>query len=443
MPIASDDLRLFGLDLRNLWHDLRTPWGKLMRTPAWAWLSPRVQIQVTGADGQARSVWEPDARIRGFRFKSGVAQENAVQDAPTGFQAVLLPESLLLRKRLPMPQLDSEKMLQALSLEAANSNPFASSSLIWGYALNPDVATGTPGLVNVEMVLASRQRVEQYLSTLNMFGVDVEPEVWATLPQRTDAAMLVPGFGEARRARSGQRYWATVGILAGVVAALCIAIALTPLLQLRARALQANVAYAALDKAAGPQVGKREGLVKIEDQVKALADIIGHRLDTLQVVQALTKALPDDTVLQRLQIEGRKVMIGGQTSDSASLMQKLGAMPEIKEVRAPSPAVRQPGMVKETFQIEFQLTDDFGVLPSDAATAAALAPANPASAAQAPASAASAPVAAAPVAPAASGPAATPVAPSAPAPARAAPVPAPPSPAGKGATSVTETIGGS
>ncbi len=436
MPIASDDLRLFGLDLRNLWHDLRSPWAKLMRTPAWAWLAPHVEIQATGVDAIEKSLWETDPRSRGFRLKETSGQTTP-GDKRHAFEAVILPESLLLRKRLVMPLLDSEKMQQALALEAANSNPFATSGLVWGYAINPVVAAPSPDVAVVDMVLAPRERVDQYLALQSAAGASgSEPEVWALLPQRNDLAMLLPGFGEARRAGSSRRYWTTVGALAAIALLLVLAMAITPYLQLRARGIQANIAYAALDKAAGPQVGKREGLVKIEDQVKALADIIGHRLDTLQVVQALTKTLPDDTVLQRLQIEGRKVMIGGQASDSASLMQKLGALPEIKEVRAPSPAVRQPGMVKETFQIEFLLTDDFGVSASDLATAAALAPASAASAPDTPASSASDPIAPASAAStAASSPAVSASAPASPA-ASAKPAAASPAAATK------ETIGG-
>ena len=465
MPIASDDLRLFGLDLRNIWHDLKAPWAKLTRTPAWSWLAPRVEIMASGDEAQGKSLWEPDSRTRGFRRKARVEQDSA-NPPKADFEARLLPESLLLRKRLVMPLLDSDKMQQALSLEAANSNPFASSGIVWGYAINQSVATPSQDVVAVDMVLASRERVEQFLASRNANGaVGSEPEVWALLQQRDDAAMLVPGFGETRRAKRGQRYWASVALLAGVTLALGIAVAITPYLQLRARGIQANLAYAALDKEAGPQVGKREGLVKIEDQVKVLASIIGHRLDTLQVVQALTKALPDDTMLQRLQIEGRKVMIAGQAADSASLMQKLGGMPEVKEVRALSAAVRQPGMVKETFQIEFQLTDDFGVSASDAATAAALAPLTAASgAASTPVVAASAPSASASVPASATAPAAVPSTPPAqtsaavpaPAPAAAvaqpkpapAPVPTPvpaaqqPKPAAAPAEAGVETIGG-
>lgn len=409
MPIASDDLRLFGLDLRNLWHDLRRPWEKLARAADWGWLSPRVEVQVIAAD-QDQSVWEPDRATRGFRLQSSgpAALDGA---AKANYRAMLLPESLLLRKRLVMPLLDAEKMQQALALEALNSNPFANSGLVWGYALRPDVPAAAQDSVTVDMAMASRQGVEQFLATQSP-SMTNSPEVWALAEARSDRAMLMAGFGEDLRARQERRHWTSIGILCAMVLGLGIAMAVTPFLQLRARVMQANVAYAAVDRQAAPQIAKREALLRAEDQVKALADIIGHRLDPLQVIQMLTNALPDDTVLRRLQMEGRKVSITGQAADTATLMQKLGAIPQVREVRAPSAAVRQPGMTKESFQIEFQLTEEFGVSAADSATAAALAPATAAieasSAASVPAAAASAPASPASVASAVASPAAVP-----------------------------------
>ena len=391
MPIASDDLRLFGLDLRNVWHELKAPWLKLVNTPAWSWLAPRVAIRVTGEEGASSSLWEADPAIRGFKRVSDASSDDSETKAAKKqktFEAIVLPESLLLRKRLVMPQLDGEQMTRAVALEASNSSPFAHGDLVWGYALGAAAAGSTPGLVNVEMVVASRRLIAQHFSLRSdLEDPATAPEVWALLPQRQNAAMSLPGYGEERRLRGSRGYWTLIGILSAVVLALCVAIAVTPYLQLRARAMQANLAYGALDQRAAPQLLKREALMKAEGEVKALADIIGHRLDPLQVVQALTNALPDDTYLQRFQIEGRKVVIAGDTSDSAALMQKLEAIPQAREVRALSPAIRRPGALKESFQIEFQLTDDFGVSAGDAAIAAALAPASAASGAAAPASA--------------------------------------------------------
>ena len=446
MPIASDDLRLFGLDLRTLWHDVKSPWAKLVSAPSWSWLAPRVAIRVAGSEGGADRLWVPDAQTRGFRLLDGDAQSQSGKKSST-FEAVVVPEHLLLRKRQFLPLLDAAQMQRAIALEASNSSPFPSGDLVWGYALNPRAASNTPGLVAVDMVVASRRRIEQY------FGLNVElsdptkaPELWAMLPDRNDLAMSLPGFGEAKRVQKARQYWMLVGGLVAIVVALCVAIAVTPYFQLRARVLQANTAYSMLDQRAAPQMAKRAALMKAEEEVKSLANIIGHRLDPLQVVQELTNALPDDTVLQRLQIEGRKVMIAGEASDAPSLMQKLGTLPQIREVRPLSASVRRPGMLKESFQIEFVLTDDFGVSASDAAVAAALAPASAASEPAAAASGAVADAAKTPAsgaAPAASGVPAAPAAPAAPVASGAAPVAAVPAPAPTPAPAAKPATGGS
>ncbi|WP_353234890.1 PilN domain-containing protein [Diaphorobacter ruginosibacter] len=390
MPIASDDLRLFGLDLRNLWRDLKSPWVKLASSPSWSWIAPQAAIHVKPDAGQAGGMWEPDPASRGFRHVSSAGPQASAKRQGGRFEAVIVPEHLILRKRLFMPRLDGEHMSRAIALEAANSSPFQSSDLAWGYAIHPKAATPGADVVAVDMVVASRSRIAQHFGpAVEQSGAARAPEVWALLPDRNDMAMLIPGYGESARAASARRYWGTVGALAAVALALVVAIAVTPYLQLRARVMQANAAYGMLDQRAAPQLAKRAALLKAEDEVKALADIIGHRLDTLQVIQMLTNALPDDTVLQRLQLQDRKVMIAGDAADAAGLMQKLGSLPQVREVRPLSATTRRPGMVKDSFQIEFQLTDDFGVSAGDAAVATALAPSSAASAANAPAAPAS------------------------------------------------------
>ena len=398
MPIASDDLRLFGLDLRTLWHEVRSPWRKLARAPGWSWLAPRTVVSVKSGDDGV-SDWAPDAATHGFRKLVGMPA-GADKKAAT-FEAVTLPEDLLLRKRLSMPRIGGDQIRQALQLEALNSTPFPSGDMVWGYAIRAGDANAENPLMDVELTLASRRRIEQFLASRSANEAATQaPEVWAYLSDQNERAMLLTGFGEDKREQATRRYWQILAALGVLALGLGIAIAVTPFLQLHSRVLQANQAYSLLDKGAAPAVAKREALVKADEQVKALGDIIGHRLDPLQVVQMLTNTLPDDTMLQRLQISDRKVLIAGQAADAASLMQKLGALPEVREVKAPSAAVRQPGMVKESFQIEFQLTDDFGVTPKDVKTAAALkgegeaakeaeSPASAASAASAAASAAS------------------------------------------------------
>ena len=75
----------------------------------------------------------------------------------------------------------------------------------------------------------------------------------------------------------------------------------------------------------------------------------------LKVMDLLTQALPDDTSLLGLQVQGLKVTMNGQTTNAAALMQHLSAQPGIREVRAPSAATRPLGVSKDSFSLEFTL----------------------------------------------------------------------------------------
>ena len=72
----------------------------------------------------------------------------------------------------------------------------------------------------------------------------------------------------------------------------------------------------------------------------------------------LTRALPDDSSLLNLQIQGSKIRLTGQTTNTADLMQKLSAYPGLRDVKAPSAATRPLGANKESFTIELELTQD-------------------------------------------------------------------------------------
>ena len=82
---------------------------------------------------------------------------------------------------------------------------------------------------------------------------------------------------------------------------------------------------------------------------------MAYALQGLATLHTLTQVLGDETVLQRLQIEGRTVLIAGHTPDTAAMMQKLSAYPGFKGVRAPTAVTRPPGATKDAFQVEFTI----------------------------------------------------------------------------------------
>ena len=371
MPSITSDNRFFGLDLKALQHDLGKAWRNLRHAPALAWLTPALSIRLLQADG-AESLWR--------------ASEAAPQRDPRGharnvrFVAVELPEELLLRRSLAMPVMSAVAVAEAVALDVRSSSPFAAGDLAWGFSSS---ATGQRGL-QVDIVLASRKQIAQHLQNLQgKLPSAAQAEVWALAPGRQP--MVLAGFGEIQRNRAVARGRRASYALLGLAALFLIAIAITPTLQLRQRAIEAVNSFDALSQRTAPLIRQREALVQADGQLAVLHDILNERVDPLRAMELLTQALPDDTSIYTLRMQGNKVSMTGQTGNAAALMQLLSAHPALRDVRAPSAAMRPPGTTKDTFNIELMIDAQAFAPKASALPAASNSASAPSPAASAPA----------------------------------------------------------
>lgn len=351
MPLATSDLRLFGLHLPTLWQDVQQAWRKLLRLPAFAWIIPRAAVLVHENAG-TRGLWQT-AGARPFRRQRAAGAQDT---AP--FTAVELPEALVLRRELALPQLAPPQRRAALALQARTLSPFALDDLIWVHAELGQAASA----LRAELVLVSRRAVAAHVASLGA-AVPPDPEVWVRVGPDGSQALALPGFGEPRRQQAQRRSAWLCALLAALACALALALALTPTLQLRQRALGAVAAWTRLVEQARPAVAEREALLAVEEQLQALHQTMGEHADPVRLLQTLTQLLPDDTMLQRLQLDGNRVSLAGQTPDTAALLQKLGSQPGFKDVRAPTAATRT-GAGKEVFQIELTLQPESSAAPA-------------------------------------------------------------------------------
>ena len=337
MSTAEPSSRFFGLDLHTLWPEIRRSWQELHRAPALAWLTPDLPVRVLHADGH-EATW------------LGGKLADAQEKHPALFDAIELPEDILLRRTLRMPAMSHAQIAQAVEVDLRSVSPFAATDMVWGYRAQP----GQTGGIDVNVVLVSRKQAEQYIETQqHRLAANAAPEVWAFTPN--NAPILLQGWGEARRVQHGaKRRRIGYGLLASVIFLVC-AIAITPTMQLRLRALQAVYAYDAVQARTAPLLGQREAFVRSIEELEVLRSMLTERVDSLLLMEAMTQTLPDDTSLQSLQVQGLKVTINGLTANSATLMQLLGNKNGFKNVRAPSAANRSPGAAAENFIIEFEL----------------------------------------------------------------------------------------
>ncbi|WP_342131708.1 PilN domain-containing protein [Hydrogenophaga sp. OTU3427] len=342
--MIQNQARLFGLDLSAAASDWRAAWSGLWHGPWRRWLTPATTVRLLLPDG-TDAVWTGPARPL-------QARPDAKALARARFVGVVLPDDVLLRRQWTLPPLAEATRQSAIELELRGISPFPATDTLAVHAT--EAVAG--GKLQVHAALVSRPHVAQYLAEqAPRLGKVADPEVWVPLGAQREHWRQLPGFGGGRRERAGT-VWAA---LAALVLLACLAvgagIALTPTLQLRERALQAQQNFAELQAKAAPAMQHREALVRNAGMLDAVNGIATQRLPALQVLDLVTRWLPDGTFLTNFQLEGLKVRLAGQTDNAANLMRQLGSQPGLVDVKAPTAAVKVPGLNKETFTIEFSL----------------------------------------------------------------------------------------
>jgi general secretion pathway protein L len=340
LPTSHDQAQFLGLDLGSLWRDFLTAWRGMIEWPIFSWLWPKSAVRLWLPEGgQTLSL---DLRT------PPIHDEQRARSAR--FDAILLPENLLLRRTLDLPKLQPAELKAALTLEIQALSPFAPGDVVWAQ----EIGSQDNNSLRAHAVLTSRKLIEQRVASVHPQLESQTPEVWVPRANGPGFLML-PGFGEARRQRQSAAWrWASA-VLAVLSLALIAAMAVTPSVKLYLRFLQANQAMLSLQQKARPAIAQREALVRATEQLASLAELTGKPTPPLQTLKLITQALPDDTSLLSLQIQGPKVSISGQTGNAAALMKQLGSTPGLRDVKAPTPATKPLGAPRESFTIEFTL----------------------------------------------------------------------------------------
>lgn len=294
------------------------------------------------------------ANIQDVVWVGGVAGSNRHKPLPaprmTRFTAVELPEGELLRRELRLPTLPDAEIYRAVELDVLGASPFAREDIVWGCQAFPL----PDGHQRVTIAISSRQHVQRCLDLARKAFPDLpSPEVWA--PGDPAQPLIFRGFGEAARERDAARARAWLAGLLCTFLALLAAAAVSPTVQLRFRALDAEQAYRQLEQQVRPEVRRRDAIYRANEQLASLNEVLSTSVDPVATLELLTRLLPDDTFLSSVRMQGRTVSISGQTANSAALMKALSGQAELQEVRAPTAATKALGASRESFVVEMTL----------------------------------------------------------------------------------------
>ncbi|MFC3551519.1 PilN domain-containing protein [Lysobacter cavernae] len=263
---------------------------------------------------------------------------------------LLLPTASSLRRRLVLPAAAAERLRDVVGFEIDRQTPFTAEAVAFDARVL--ARRDSDGQLDAELVAVPRQVLDPQWAALGplattLAGVDVAANDGAPL-----GVNLLP---PAQRRRHGDplRYW---NLALAAIALIAVVATLWQLLGNRraaADALEQNIANNAA--AARRAAVQRQALVDLIEGQAFLDRLRAERPTAVEVIDELSRRLPDNTYLEKLAIEDSSVLLIGLSREAPSLIQRLQGSPLWRSPALTGALQPDPGSGRDRFTLTAEL----------------------------------------------------------------------------------------
>ena len=279
----------------------------------------------------------------------GESALRAAQDERPDEVVVRLGPEQALRQTLSLPLATEKNLRQVLAFEMDRHTPFKAEQVYFDFA----VVDRDPRKrrLQVELTLMPRAGIDPLLSMLARVGL---PATSLTLSGDESAAQaraveLLPGRLRPRPARgNGGRFQRALG---GLALLLLAAAALVPLVQKHRAVKQLEAEVQEIRETAMQAQQIRQELEGLVAESSVLAKRRNERPLVIQVVDELTRLLPDSTWLTRIDIAGAKVKIQGESANASEVATLMVGSALFSDASFEAPVTRDLRTQQERFVI--------------------------------------------------------------------------------------------
>lgn len=263
---------------------------------------------------------------------------------------VRLAKALGLRKILDLPGTARADLDRLLYYELDRLTPFKAADVCFAWRIVDDDRDS--GRIKVRLDLAPKALVESTLRAIRGHGL----EPWSiALDGDEDEAPLDLTPPSAQRSRSGKRWRRPLSALVIGLGVLVVAI---PLRQQSLAIDRLDADIRAVQAAAEASGVLREDLQRLAQRSGFLIDRRNGYRPRTNVMNALTRLIPDQAYVTQLQIQDDRIVLVGHADRASELIGTLEQSPWFASPRFQSPLTRDPRTGKERFQIAVDLAGD-------------------------------------------------------------------------------------
>lgn len=285
-----------------------------------------------------------------------VADDTAVEpprDRADQEVVLCLPRNKVLNKSLMLPLVAEENLREVLAFEMDRYTPFTPELAYYDYAVVARLPA--ENTLAVDLFLAPREELDELLASLARLGF-VPDRFMVRCNQAGDLhpVNLLPVQVSNRKPRLSYRINIVLAVLALL---LLIGTLATPLLQKHQtiRTLE-PLLQSATGQAKEAQTLRQE-IDRLTAESRFLVDRKNSTRLVLELINELTRLLPDDTWITRLEINGPEVHIQGQSAAAATLIPLLESSDNLRNARFRSPVTQEPRSQNERFHLSAEIQE--------------------------------------------------------------------------------------
>lgn len=256
----------------------------------------------------------------------------------------------------PLP-LEAEKNLhEAVEYELVRHVPFTTEQIYFDYELLERRKEQKKLWVSV--VVVPRKQVAPLLSMVRGWGLLPEVVTVSAEPDALGALCNLRRVNLLPSAEQGGGSGAVslvTRLLMLSAAMLMLLVALFPLLMQQVQIEQLRAALGEVKEEAASVQSMRTELERVSAEAAYVDEQKQQLPEVLDVLNALTTRLPDDTWLERLEMKGARIRMQGLSMDASSLIELLENAPLLQNVTFDSPVVKDQRLERFRFQIVAEL----------------------------------------------------------------------------------------
>ena len=265
---------------------------------------------------------------------------------------LLLPDDKVLSTSISLPLAAEENLHEVLAFEMGKHTPFSGDKVYYDYVITRR-ETGRQELT-VDLVYSPRDAVDSLVEAVSRQGLSPSQVTSQNVSgSELRSVNLLPP--ERRRSRRKTVHRLNLALAASCILLLAVAITL-PIVQKNTaiRSLESHVEVAAAAAREGSNL--RSDLEKMADASRFLAAKKQSDVLIVQVVDEISRILPDHTWISRLDILGTEIQLQGQSSSSSSLITIVESSDLFENARFRSPVVQVASTTEDRFHLSADVT---------------------------------------------------------------------------------------